>query len=69
MTIHTLGLDYSRLNTHRKKVIKASGLFDDALTDDDLKQLADAIMQRNDEGHFVEFCFAISSVLKELADI
>ena len=68
VTIHKLGLDCSRLNAHRNKAIEASGLFDDALTEDDLERLADAIMRRDEEGHFVEFCFAISSVLKELTD-
>jgi uncharacterized protein (TIGR02646 family) len=68
MTIQKLGLDCSQLNAHRKKAIEASGLFDNALTENDLEQLADAIMRRDDEGHFVEFCFAISSVLKELND-
>jgi uncharacterized protein (TIGR02646 family) len=67
ITIQKLGLNCTQLIAHRKKAIEGSGLFDDTLSEDDLERFADAIMRRDDEGHFIEFCFVISSVLKELA--
>ena len=62
-TITRLGLRSSKLIAHRKNVIEASGIYDESMTDEDLRRWAGAVMQRGPEGNFTEFCFVVSSVL------
>jgi len=64
-TIQRLGLDCSRLNAHRKQAIAASGLFDEALSEDDLAAWAEAVTQRDEHGALMGFCFVIASVFND----
>lgn len=68
-TIHKLGLDTGFLVDHRKSALEASGLFDvlAEVTRDEMLAWADALMQRQADDKFTEFCFATADVLRSYA--
>jgi uncharacterized protein (TIGR02646 family) len=63
-TITKLGLRVDFLKKHRAMAIEASGLLDQTIDASTLRAWADTIMQATPDGRFIEFCFAISYVLK-----
>lgn len=68
-TIKKLGLDTGFLVDHRKSALEASGLFD-VLADATREQVlswANALMQRQGDGKFTDFCFATADVLRSYA--
>jgi len=61
-TICRLGLDINWLQARRKEAIRE--VLNDESTPDRMRRLIDGFQQRDHNGHFVPFCFAIIQILR-----
>jgi len=63
-TLHRLGLGNKLLKEHRRAAIEGAGVFDSFISTQELK--SSNYMQKDSEGNFPAFCFAIAFVISQL---
>jgi hypothetical protein len=64
-TIERLGLNNSKLQATRKKQIQTLLPLIDNATEEEIKKLIQGYEQRDSEGNYTPFCFAIAYTLKK----